>query len=757
MYISIKESFCLDEIVKSFEVALRSFVSKSLIEKYPAEDNFRAAIQELKSKHQDRSIIFASKNKAKIEKIISELTKHYTVIRDCHASYVKKEHSYEHDAPYVSSLIDYINLLFNPCFYDKSITHNFPSIEDFHYNCSQYITIRNALSHPASTRILSSSAASVLLFITKICDNIDDEYFWFVSKSDINKKIELYFTSSSSRILKIDNLNNTVSFHKKTVCRESELEKLHEYIVGKSSYHRVAGSVVLFGYGGVGKTALVVDFIHNLLSLIKDEKDRYPYDFILFYSSKDEHLKRSATTSEIYIEKKKPQIEDFNSFKLQLIKDLKIDSFDDVAHRYKGGLVVIDNIENLPSDEKQKIYDFIKETPRCIQYIVTSRNEEPCEEKLHIKEFRDPVRGVDFISKYINSEELKLDIYHQDMLELVNASKGNALILVQCLSALHENTSTLGEILISLENIKSKSVEVIADFMYKNTFEDAISYLENQGFNPKNVLRIMSLYDENIDLYSIGKLSEIDLGTAELICHHLLKKLIINKTGENYSINEFANSFIFIKLLESRDETSKTVRLISEHKAKLSENLTSLENKSNNNKAIKAIMNDWVPRNNIDKILIAEAFEMFYKFLPFIKSKNIGNVKKLLKEYSDIELATNHPYIKFQKARIQSRCLPSFKGEERDDMMNKICRSYDDTLEAIHLTHPFIRKTTSHGAVLMCYGAFLNQETSDYSRAIRNLEEAESIFQPTMDRNYFSTLYYLILSLENKSDIPHLI
>lgn len=107
----------------------------------------------------------------------------------------------------------------------------------------------------------------MLLFITKICDNIDDEYFWFVSKSDINKKIELYFTSSSSRILKIDNLNNTVSFHKKTVCRESELEKLHEYIVGKSSYHRVAGSVVLFGYGGVGKTALVVDFIHNLLSL----------------------------------------------------------------------------------------------------------------------------------------------------------------------------------------------------------------------------------------------------------------------------------------------------------------------------------------------------------------------------------------------------------------------------------------------------------------------------------------------------------
>ena len=46
-------------------------------------------------------------------------------------------------------------------------------------------------------------------------------------------------------------------------------------------------------------------------------------------------------------------------------------------------------------------------------------------------------------------------------------------------------------------------------------------------------------------------------------------------------------------------------------------------------------------------------------------------------------------------------------------------------------------------------------ETVEYERdiawdGIRNLEEAESIFQPTMDRNYFSTLYYLILSLENK-------
>ncbi|MGU5700640.1 hypothetical protein ACV1C5_03200 [Aeromonas caviae] len=50
----------------------------------------------------------------------------------------------------------------------------------------------------------------------------------------------------------------------------------------------------------------------------------------------------------------------------------------------------------------------------------------------------------------------------------------------------------------------------------------------------------------------------------------------------------------------------------------------------------------------------------------------------------------------------------------------------------------------------MAFWQSTSPSPGDYSRAIRNLEEAESIFQPTMDRNYFSTLYYLILSLENK-------
>lgn len=547
----------------------------------------------------------------------------------------------------------------------------------------------------------------------------------------------------NSTPIKVENLSDSISFHKKIVCREEELSLLHNYIVGKDSYCRVAGSVVLFGYGGVGKTALVIDFIHSLLRLIKDKKDEYEYDFILFYSSKDEYLKQNIRSGEIYIDKRNSQIKNFNDFQQALFHDLDICTADEIKSKYRGGIIVIDNIENIGESEKEMFYDFIKTVPRSVQFIITSRNEEPCEEKLHIKEFRTYEKGCDFIKKYNQSEGFQLEIAIEEMHALIDASKGNTLILVQCLSGLNEGTLGLDEVISNLENIRSKSVEVIADFMYKNTFENTIRELEKTGVDPKNVIRTISLYEEKIDLYSISKLSGIDIGTAESICQHLLKKLIINKLGEYYTINEFANSFIFIKLLPSNDETQCILSSIREHKLKIAETLETLTEKCSKKSTIKHIMDDWKPRNYIERIVIAEAFDTFDKIIQPIIKKDLNSILDIFEKYSEIELVTNHPYIRFQKARIYSKCLPLFKNEIYDDIKNKICRSYEDAIEAIQFSHPFIRGTTSHGAVLMLYGIFLHTRLNDHSRAIRYLEEAADIFEKDKKKNYFSTLNYL--------------
>lgn len=748
MYLSVSKTFALDEIVKSFEVAFRSFIAKSIIDKHATLSEFDTALSEIEAKTSACSTIFSHKNSAKIKKLQSGSSDFYKTIYDCYDSYINKD--YSNDVPYVSSLIDYINLFFNDCFSDKGLLRGFLSVEEFHFNCDQFLRIRNSLSHPASSKVLTTEAGSVLTFIKRLADNIDDRFFWYVSKDNILMQLDTYYIVNTTQALKVDNLSEVVSFHKKIVCREKELEKLSDYIVGKNSYCRVAGSVVVFGYGGVGKTALVIDFLHSLVRILKDDKEKYKYDFILFYSSKDEFLKQSMTSGELYIEKVKAQIDNFESFKTSLFEDLDISSIEVCGSKYSGGVIVIDNVENLGDIEKDKLFEFIKETPRNIQFIITSRNEEPCEEKLHLKEFRSHENGTQFIKQYIQSEGFLLDFEDQQMNSLIDASKGNTLILVQCLTGLNEGSISYEEVISNLENIKSKSVEVIADFMYKNTFENAISELEGQGFDPKTVIRIISLYEERIDLYSISKLSKIDIASAESICRHLLKKLIINKSGEYYSINEFANSFIFIKLLPSNYETKNILTSIRDHKTKMSESLEALEIKCSGNSKIEAIMNDWKPRNYIDRIVIAEAFETYDKIIQPVKRKDLVTVKRFLAEYTDIELVTNHPYIRFQKARVLRKCLPLFKGEEHEDLLNKICRSYDDAIEAIHFSHPFIRGTNSHGAVLMLYGIFLGTVLKDYSRSIRNLEEAAAIFSNNKDKNYYSTLYYLTLSCVHK-------
>lgn len=748
MYLSVSKTFSLDEIIKSFEVGFRSFIAHKLKNKYSNKDEFKSALIVLESKNLASAAIFSKKNQAKIKKLKSGSDEFYKTICDCYDSYINK--TYSNNVPYVSNLIDYINLFYNECFSEKKLLNGFLSLEEFHFNCSEFLRIRNSLSHPASSKILTTEAGSVLTFVNRLCNNIDDNFFWYVSKEDIQKNIECYYVALSPSTIKVDNLNQIVSFHKKVVCRDDELTKLNEYIIGKNSYCRVAGSVVLFGYGGVGKTALVIDFLHNLIRVLKDERDKYNFDFILFYSSKDEYLKQGLTSGELYIDRGKAQIDDFESFKSLLFDDLEINTIDECGSKYSGGIVVIDNIENLGNEEKNKFFEFIKETPRNIQFIITSRNEEPCEEKLHIKEFRSHEKGAQFINEYIQSEGLSLEFESSQLHALIDSSKGNTLILVQCLAGLNEGTISLDEVISNLENIKSKSVEVIADFMYKNTFERAISDLECQGFDPKTVIRVMSLYEEKIDLYSISKLSKIDIGSAESICQHLLKKLIINKSGEYYSINEFANSFIFIKLLPSNYETNNILSLIRDHKSKMSETLESLKQKCSGNSKIKIIMDDWKPRNYIDRIVIAEAFETFNKIIQPLKRKDIPTVNRILSEYSAIELVTNHPYIRFQKARIYRQCLNLFKGDEYEGTINNICRSYDDAIEAIHFSHPFIRGTKSHGAVLMLYGIFLGTVLKDNSRSIRNLEEAAEIFIQKKEKNYFTTLNYLVLSCVHK-------
>jgi hypothetical protein len=57
MYVSTKLNFKLDEIIKSFEVALRSYLGAYLEPKFSSELEFKQYLEQLKSKQGSSSIV----------------------------------------------------------------------------------------------------------------------------------------------------------------------------------------------------------------------------------------------------------------------------------------------------------------------------------------------------------------------------------------------------------------------------------------------------------------------------------------------------------------------------------------------------------------------------------------------------------------------------------------------------------------------------------------------------------------------------
>jgi len=742
MYIDTNSTFDLDRIVKKFEVAFRSYVADELIQAIPSATQFQTEVASIQAAFNTSTFILAARYKGKIGNIKTNCADVFRQVELSRNSYLNR--TYPGDAPYVSTIVDIFVLFFEKCYSKHSLVRNFASSEELLYSVNSYHRLRNDLSHPGSKQILAEDAVLVSKFVRKISEAIDNKYFWFSSRAELIALMADFSSSLNDDLKVIQNISEFPLQHRKLFCREDEYERLHDYIVGKEGYRRVAGSVIVYGYGGIGKTALVIDFIFRLLKEIADASGALQFDFILFYSSKEEFLRRMETSGERYIQKVDRQIASFDHLILSLCRDLDIESIDSLGTKFKRGLIVVDNVETFCAADKDKLFDFIKSTPRNIQFVLTSRSEEQCEEKLHLEEYREREKGRRFIREYLEFEEFSAQLSDVEADELLGASKGNTIILVQSLNSIINQVSTVDEIVASLAPVRTKEAQIIADFMYKNTFDSAIRELEGRGYAPRNLIVVASLYKEPIDLYSIGQLCGIDIGTASEICNYITKCLIFIKVGEYFSLNDFASNFIFIKMLPERIELAKIKDRIANHKNRMNEKIKSLDDKIRSNSKIREMMDDWKPRNYIDKIIIAECFDGYKGFVAATSRKDKAQCENLLKEFNKNEMITNHPYVQYQKAQIVRRLYISGLYEEaRELLIKSIERAYEDSLESIEFGYPHVRNTRSHGAVQLFFGAFLLEDVKDVSRSIRHLEEAARILNSPTSKLYFDLRFYL--------------
>lgn len=733
MYISLEQSHELDTIIKSYEVAFRSFVADIMAREYTDLNSFDTA---LKSISISNNLIYAKKFSAKLRKFISSSNELYSLICKCKKSLDLR--SFDNDVPYVSELIDLMLIFFSLHFSDKDIVKVFSSIEEFHYCCTTYHKTRNNLSHPASHPTTISDASKVIYFIESGIATLNENFFWYASKPYITGRIKSYNEVENDGFPKHHNLGLAPSTHKSLLCRETVISNLYEALLGSDVRQRLAGSVVLYGYGGVGKTAITTEFLYRLIRDRKDNKNT-ELDYLLFFSSKDEYLRSNNTSGELYIDSAKPEFSTLDDLKSLICKCLNINDVSQITSR---GIIAIDNIENIENPEKQKIIDFIKSLPRNVQFIVTSRNEESCEEKIHIEEFKNDEVGINFVEQMVESEGFDINLKPGMAGQILNTSRGNALIIIQMLNIIDRQVSTFTNITASLESMRSKNSEMIANFMYKNTFDDALKYLSNNGHPINELLQLISLYDERIELYSISKLLNIGIADAERICNYLLERLILKKNGEYYELNEFAKRFVFIKLLPDRFQLAAIKEKIRAHKERMKLKLAQLDTTLNSNSVLHRIVHEWQPRNYIDTIVIAELFSLYGQAIKCVTHNNKRKYEQFLKEFDEHSFITSHPYVPLQKARLYKEGMYKFYRND-PTILTQVERLYEEAVESIEYDYRYLIGSLAHASLLMMFGIFLSQHLKEYSRAIRMLEDAKYFQGENREKGWFIICNYL--------------
>lgn len=736
MYLPVEKCFELDKIVKSFEVAYRGFITTQLLNKYDDLGKFSVAVNRLDSSIQSSPILGSKKFKQRITKIKKEIGSYYKKIGDCHENVKNKD--YDNNVPFVSELIDFVVLFFDGCF--NNLSKGFSSLEEFNSSNVKFNHVRNWLSHPASSKITADDAKHTLIFIKKSSQNISSEFFWFVPKRQIYDWCEELLEKIEDTGIKHHNLS-TISFtHQILIERETELNNLKELLFGKDIGYRKSGSIAIYGYGGIGKTAFILEFLYRTIKDINDKLNKDKIDFLLFFTAKEELLSFNETTKKLYIRDINKQIIGFEDFTDKLFESLEIKKVEELKNH--TGIIVIDNFETIKTEDKPRFFDFIKMVPRSIQFIITSRNEEPCEDKINLKEFYDKEKGLRFVSTYIDYYELKIKLSEQEIFKLIELSKGNTLIIVLTLQMLSNNHS-IDNLFSELEGVESSNIDIISDFMYKNTIGQAIDYLVSNNHNPIEILKVISLYDVPVDLYSISKISNQSVQSVEFICEYLATKIILEKIGETYKPNEFANKFIVSKYIPNRIELKRLKERIRSHQKELSLKLKNLENARKKEPLLNGIMEDWKPKNSIDTVAISEAFSLFDKTKKYINNGATCDLDFISGEFDRLEKMTSHPYIRFQKARCFQQILEKATNTEtKPELELKVSSYYEEAIDTTDFYYPYIKNTKSYASINWIYGIFLSSVIGDIYKSLRYLEDAVLIFKrlAIFDKAYYTAV-----------------
>lgn len=760
MYLSAVQHDNFRTLLMSFEIPFRAYIADKIITDYPDNTSFdstmKAKCQSLQTYDVQylRDILpkMCSDNKlAKLyDKFISAYDPQPIVINEIEVPMVGQLNLVTFAL--TSSFIDLYNI--------------FSSYTDYCMLAEKYRYARNKLDHPGTRTLDESHLIPVLSFVQGICNFLDDKYFIEKNKDDIlqlltklsNHKIKWNFIENFIDIPFNDNI---------IVCRGNEVDFVKKFVYGAKGALRKKHSLCVYGYGGVGKTALVLETIKQIVADIIDGKtiNEYKPEYVLFFSSKKRMLDIASENGRIIEKNMRMHFETSKELKNLILEHLNIKS---LRTYRKEGIVIIDNLESLDINERKEVKNYIETmTPPEMQFIITSRNSEDYEDNYKLDGFITSNAGNDFIKSY--SEENSLDLYltEEECLDLLNLSRGNTLVLVLSLRRLSKKLVTVKELNVdfnsydawkSIKNfanqMPSNTYEVISEFMYKDTFSQLETYFQdstNRLFY--EILKIFAITqqnrkDEGVDITTLCILTKGMYPQVQDVVDILTNYLILEKKNSKYYLNDFAEKYIINRFLPNAVEYERLSREIVERQNEVTRSLNQMEKDRQNRPQLIKIMSDWEIISDADKINAAKMYHIYGEVKRKCESASSMSVDEAIDDFlqncREAESITAHPYIKNQKARIL-QLIENYPALGRN-YTDEIIKAYQDTTYVIKVVDQYagIRSTKSYAALLWMYGQYLYSKNKTIE-AIQKLEESKSVSEQIKktDKEYYKCISIL--------------
>lgn len=740
MYLTIRQHDLFRTLLMGFEIPFRAYIAQTIISAFASDDAFESAMT-IKN-----SLIGPSSPQFLRDVLPTECRKH--TLKKTYKKFETATFSTDEiviediELPMVGAL----NLV------TFALTEHFSDLYALFgsYNaycaCAElYRYARNKLDHPGCRTLEDSHLVPVVSFVKDICLFLDDCYFLQKSKEQLLAEATALQQRKSGIPIEIHNFSDMPYGESRIVCRDTEIQRIKEFVYGRPEDLRKRHSYCIYGYGGIGKTALVLEAMKQIVQDIQDKTtiNEYSPKYLLFFSAKKRRLALAAETGKFVEQQMRCHFETADELIESLLASLKVDSL----RRYREeGLIIVDNLETLAPEERQKVKVFVEtQTPSEMQFILTSRNSEEYESNYKLAGF-DAEVGLQFIKEYTEENALNITLSDTDAETLLSLARGNTLVLVLSLRRMSENLSTVGTLKAefstsnawkslrsTLSKTPSNAFEVIGEFMYKDTFEHIEATFATSADLFYKILKVFAVIQNNsTDINTICLLTGESYPDVEAVIDVLCSFLILEKKDTQYALNSFAEKYIVGRFIPDAETYNQLSTEITTRQRQVKSALEQLQTDMEERTSLANIMRDWSIITDVDRITAAKMYRLYGTVRETCDHSGRFKVEAacedFLKECDEAERVTAHPFVKYQKARIFQVIDKS--NVLREKHIAEIKKGFGDAIYAIKTIEQYsnIQQTKSYASLLWLYGQYLS-DVNDLQNAMRYLEEGKASFE----------------------------